>query len=59
MTDPWTVKTWLYISGERNWLPGKASWMRMSSASTPPKRKNKNAVAMYQRPTSELLTSDQ
>lgn len=51
MTEPWTVKTWLYISAERNWLPGTASWMRIIKASTPPKRKNRKVVAVYQRPT--------
>ena len=59
ITEPWTVKTWLYVSAERKVLPGTASWMRMSSASTPPKSKNRNAVEIYHRPTFVLLTSDQ
>ena len=33
--------------------------MRIRSASTPPKRKKPKAAAVYQRPTSVLLTSDQ
>jgi hypothetical protein len=31
----------------------------MASARSPAKRKKKNAAAVYQRPTSELLTDDQ
>ena len=59
ITEPCIVKAWLYISAERKSLLGTASWMRIKSASTPPKRKKKKVIAVYQRPTSELLTADQ
>ena len=40
---PCSVKSWLYVVGSRKVLSGAPSWMRISSASTPPTRK-KNAV---------------
>lgn len=35
------VKIWLYRAGVRNLFCGSASWMRISSASTPPTKKKK------------------
>jgi hypothetical protein len=43
----------------RNAFSGKASWMRISTASAPPNRKNAIAVATYHWPTMVLLTADQ
>ena len=45
MVVPCIVNSWLYVSGLRNVLSGFASWIRISSASSPPSRKKKNAVA--------------
>jgi hypothetical protein len=58
MMEPCSVNTWLYSSAERKSLPGIASWIRMSSARTPPNRKNTHAAPMYQGPTRVLLTSE-
>ena len=44
---PCIVKIWLYCSGVRNVFCGSASWMRMSSAMTPPTRKKKKVVNRY------------
>jgi cytochrome c1 len=44
MVVPCIVNSWLYTSGERNVLLGVPSWIRSSSASIPPIRKNRNAV---------------
>ena len=41
---PCMVKIWLYFSGVSNVLSGAPSWMRISSASTPPNMKNTKAV---------------
>src|SRR5690606_22931899 len=57
--EPCRVKSWLYVSAGRKPFSGKASCNRISSASTPANRKNAIAVAVYQRPTMELLTLDQ
>jgi hypothetical protein len=47
---PCIVNSWLYRSGDRNVFSGVPSWMRSSSASMPPIRKKKNAVAPYSIP---------
>ena len=44
MVVPCMVKTWLYWLADRIWPLGRASWSRMSSASSPPTRKKTNAV---------------
>jgi hypothetical protein len=44
IVDPCRVMIWLYFSGERNVLSGAPSWMRISSASTPPTTKNASTV---------------
>ena len=41
---PCMVKIWLYFSGVRNVFSGAPSWMRISSASTPPRTKNTSTV---------------
>jgi hypothetical protein len=41
---PCIVKIWLYCAGVRNLFCGSASWMRTSSAITPPTRKKKKVV---------------
>ncbi len=43
---PCIVKIWLYVSASRKVFCGEPSWMRMSSASTPPARKKANPVIM-------------
>ena len=58
ITEPCSVKTWLYMLGERNVLPGTANWMRIMSANRPPKIRKKKTRAVYQRPTMLLFTSD-
>jgi hypothetical protein len=40
----------LYFSGLRRVFSGTASWVRMSSASTPPRMKNTSTVARYMIP---------
>ena len=40
MIVPCIVNSWLYCSGDRNCMPGRASSARMSSAMKPPIRKN-------------------
>ncbi len=47
---PCIVKIWLYWSAVRNVCSGRASWMRMRSASAPPTRKKKKAVMKYMMP---------
>src|SRR5688572_22452432 len=59
ITEPCTVKIWLYNSAERKSLFGTASCTRISSARTPPNRKNANVMAVYQTPTCALFTDDQ
>ena len=44
MTVPWIVNAWLYCSFDTIWSPGRASSARISSAMTPPIRKNANDV---------------
>ncbi len=41
---PCIVNSWLYASGERKVLSGAPSWQRISSASSPPRRKKRKAV---------------
>jgi hypothetical protein len=50
MLVPCIVNSWLYVSGSRKLLSARASWTRMSSASSPPSRKKKNAVLPYRMP---------
>src|SRR5687768_6733611 len=59
ITEPCTVKIWLYSSAEMKSLFGNASCTRIRSASAPPNRKNRNAAAVYQTPTCRLFTDDQ
>ena len=47
---PCSVKSALYVDGVRNVLSGAPSCTRMSSASTPPSRKNTNVVTRYMIP---------
>ena len=50
MIVPCMVNAWLYCSGDRNCRPGRASSVRISSASRPPKRKKTNEVIRYRVP---------
>ena len=50
MVMPCIVYTWLYTSADRTLLLGVASWMRISSASMPPRRKKMNAPTPYMMP---------
>src|SRR5688572_13142933 len=59
ITEPCTVNIWLYVSADRNVLFGRASWVRISSASTPANRKKMKQLDTYQTPTSLLFTDDQ
>src|SRR5688572_415844 len=59
ITEPCTVKTWLYVSAESTSALGRASCARIKSASTPANRKNKQQLATYHTPTSLLFTDDQ
>ena len=52
MIVPCIVNSWLYCSGDRNCMPGRASSARMISASTPPNMKKVNDVTRYIRPIS-------
>ncbi len=52
MIVPCIVNSWLYCSGERNCMPGRASSVRISSAITPPTMKNTNDVTRYILPMS-------
>jgi hypothetical protein len=52
MIVPCIVRSWLYCSGLRNCMPGRASSARISSAITPPIMKNTNDVTRYIRPIS-------
>ncbi len=45
MVVPCIVNSWLYVSASMKVLSARDSWIRMISASTPPSRKKKNAVA--------------
>ncbi len=65
ITVPCIVNAWLNCSFDRNWLPGLASSARISSASTPPIRKNANDVTRYRVPmvlwsvvVSHLMTTE-
>jgi hypothetical protein len=50
MIVPCMVNSWLYCSGVRNCIPGRASSARINNACTPPARKNPRAVTMYMIP---------
>ena len=50
MIVPCMVNSWLYCSGERNCMPGRASSARISSAMKPPSMKNTKDVTMYMIP---------
>jgi hypothetical protein len=50
MVVPCIVNSWLYISGLTKPCSGFASCQRISSASRPPIRKKRNAVAPYRMP---------
>jgi hypothetical protein len=43
----WTEKTPLYSSGVRKFMPGLASWARISIASMPPTNRKKKDVTVY------------
>ena len=47
---PCIVNSWLYCSGDRNCIPGRASSARMSMAIRPPMMKNVNEAVRYIRP---------
>ncbi len=47
---PWMVKSWLYVSGFRNWTPGTASSVLIRRAKMPPRTKKLKAVVMYRTP---------
>ena len=44
------VKSWLYSSASITLPFGTASWVRISSASTPPSSRNRKAVTPYRTP---------
>ena len=44
------VNIWLYLSADRMWPSGRASWARMRLASRPPTMKNTIAVTPYMMP---------
>ena len=50
MIVPCMVNSWLYCSGDRNCIPGRASSARMSRAISPPSMKNTKDVIMYMIP---------
>ena len=50
MIVPCIVNSWLYCSGDRNCMPGRASSPRISMAIRPPRMKNVNDVVRYIRP---------
>src|SRR5204863_270770 len=50
IVTPCIVKIWLYWSALSNVLSGLASWLRINRASTPPIRKNANALKPYSIP---------
>src|SRR5664279_3437008 len=50
MIVPCMVNSWLYCSGVRNCIPGRASSARMNSAIRPPIMNQANDVAMYMTP---------
>ena len=47
---PCIVNSWLYCSGDRNCIPGRASSPRISMAIRPPMMKNMNEAVRYIRP---------
>src|SRR6478752_6864938 len=50
MIVPCMVNSWLYCSGVRNCIPGRASSARMNRAIRPPIMNHVNEVAMYMTP---------
>src|SRR4051812_21124047 len=50
MIVPCIVNNWLYCSGDRNCIPGRANSARISSAINPPSMKNTNDVTKYMIP---------
>jgi hypothetical protein len=50
ITVPCIVMSWLYCSGARNCMPGRANSARISSAMMPPTPKKISDVTMYMRP---------
>ena len=52
MIVPCIVNSWLYCSGDRNCIPGRANSARMVNAITPPMAKKMNDVTMYILPMS-------
>ena len=52
MIVPCMVNSWLYCSGDRNCMPGRASSARITSAITPPMMKKPNEATRYIRPIS-------
>ncbi len=50
ITTPWSVNTWLYVSGSMIVRPGVKSSMRTSSAKTPPNTKNVMTEIRYMMP---------
>src|SRR6478735_604051 len=50
MIVPCMVNSWLYCSGVRNCIPGRASSARMNRAIRPPIMNQVNEVAMYMTP---------
>ena len=50
MIVPCIVNSWLYCSGVRNCIPGRASSARISSAITPPMAKKTSDVTRYSLP---------
>ena len=47
---PCIVNSWLYCSGDRNCISGRASSARISIAMSPPMMKNVNEAVRYIRP---------
>ncbi len=50
MIVPCMVNSWLYCSFDRNWMPGRASSVRISMAMAPPTMKKANDVTRYMIP---------
>ena len=50
MIVPCMVNSWLYCSFDRNCSPGAASSVRISSAISPPMKKNAKQVTTYMMP---------
>jgi hypothetical protein len=52
MIVPCIVNSWLYCSGVKYCMPGRANSMRIISARTPPMAKKMSEVTRYIRPIS-------